>query len=260
MTSAKDNIHSYEEIGPNVFRIDESGIANCYLIIGEQKALLIDSGVGVGNLLECVEELTDKPVTLALTHRHCDHAGGRDFFPNYYVHEADNKLVYKILSSHFACSQLLKMNHLTGFSLSKKPYHSKLVLMKDDTTFDLGERLISLVHVPGHTEGSVVFLDSKSNIMFTGDDVNPYLWLQLPGCTCLSRWLPGAEKILALAATYTSYCGHDKGLITKDGIATLIARVKEILDKKPEFQGKALDYPPDKTVFPRVLVARKGIK
>jgi glyoxylase-like metal-dependent hydrolase (beta-lactamase superfamily II) len=261
MIQAKDGIHSYEEIAAKTYRIDETGIANCYLLIGEKSALLIDSGVGVGDLLGTVRELTSLPLTLALTHRHCDHAGGRDFFKNYYVHEADKPLVYKILSSHFASKELLKATNRPAMKLSKKPYHSKAIFLKDDATFDLGGRTISILHVPGHTEGSVVFLDPTTHLMFTGDDVNPYLWLQLPGCTSLTRWLVGAEKILALANSYTPYCGHDPGILTKEGIATLIVRVKEVLAKKPEFKGKQLDYPlDDKKAFPRFIVARKGIK
>ncbi len=259
MILAKDGIHSYEEIAPSTYRIDEHGISNMYLLLGKTSALLIDSGLGVGNLLETVSELTNLPVTLALTHRHCDHAGGRNYFKGYFVHQGDKPLIYKILSSEFACKQLLKMNKVEGVVLPKKPYHAKARFMSDGHVFDLGERKVSVVNVPGHTKGSVVFLDETTHLMFTGDDVNPYLWMQLPGCTCLSEWLPGAKKILALADTYTAYCGHDKGILTKEGIAGVIAVGEEILAKKPSFEGKTLDYPFDKTVFPRICVARKGI-
>jgi hydroxyacylglutathione hydrolase len=154
----------------------------------------------------------------------------------------------------------LKKNNVKGLHLSKKPNHSVLMPFKDNGTFELGDRTITAVHVPGHTRGSVVYLDPKTHLMFTGDDVNPYLWLQLPGCTSLSEWLPGAETILKLADTYTPYCGHSTGLIKKEDIAKLIALGKEILAKKPPFKGKALDYPEDKNVYPRLIVARKGIK
>lgn len=261
MIQAKDGIHSYELIAKDTYRIDEKGIVNCYLLLGENSALLIDCGVGVGDIAATISEITFSPnITVTLTHRHCDHAGGCDFFKSYYVHEGDDKKIYKILSSKFASKLLLKKNDVKGLRLSKKPYHSILMPFKDDKTFDLGGRTITAVHVPGHTQGSVVYLDPKTHLMFTGDDVNPYLWLQLPGCTSLSEWLPGAEAILKLADTYTPYCGHSNGLIKKEDIAKLIALAKEILEKKPEFKGKALDYPEDKTVFPRLIVARKGIK
>jgi hydroxyacylglutathione hydrolase len=260
MTLAKDGIHSYEEIAPSTYRIDEHGISNMYLLLGKTSALLIDSGLGVGDLGGTVKELTSLPVTLALTHRHCDHAGGRNYFKGYYVHRGDKPLIYKVLSSEFACKQLLKMNNAGKVALSKKPYHAKAHYMDDNQTFELGERKISILHVPGHTEGSVVFLDETTHLMFTGDDVNPYLWMQLPGCTCLSKWLPGAKKILGLADSYKAYGGHDTGVLSKEQIAGVIAVGEEILAKHPSFDGKALDYPFDKKVFPRVFVARKGIR
>ena len=63
-----------EKIAENTYKIDESGVANCYLLIGDEKALLIDTGCGAGNLKEAVEKITNKPLYVAVTHRHPDHA------------------------------------------------------------------------------------------------------------------------------------------------------------------------------------------
>lgn len=198
IVKAKDGFHEIEEIAKDTYRIDEGGIANCYLLIGEEKALLIDSGVGVGNLEETIKELTLKPVILAVTHRHCDHDGGRSHFKEYYAHEADKPLIYGILSSTFASKTLLKGRKIEGLKLNKGRYHSKAIYFKDGATFDLGGRVITTVHTPGHTMGSVVFLDDQSKLMFTGDDVNPWLWMQLSGCSTASEWIPGAKEILKL--------------------------------------------------------------
>jgi hydroxyacylglutathione hydrolase len=259
MTEAKDGIHSYEEIAPKTYRINEKDLVNAYLLLGEKKALLIDCGVGVGDIRGTVEELTKLPLILALTHRHCDHAGGRDFFKEYYVHEDDKPLIYKILSSKFACKTLLKANK-APYKLSKKPFHAKPIFMGDHQDFDLGGRLVHSLHTPGHTAGSVTYADPQSGLMFTGDDVNPYLWLQLLGCLALSEWLPGAKEILLLTKDYQAYCGHGDGKLSKESIEKTIALGEEILQKKPQCEGKALDYPEDKTIFPRILVAKKGIR
>lgn len=259
MTTAKDGIHSVEQICDRTYRIDENGMANCYLLLGGEKALLIDSGVGVGNLKGVINEITSLPVTLAATHRHCDHTGGRDFFPEYYVHKDDKDLIYAVLSSRLACKQLAKMNGSGTIALSPKPFHSKIRFFDESKTFDLGGRTLWVMHVPGHTKGSVVFIDDKNHLMFTGDAVNPYLWMQLPGCTCLSQWLPGARQVLALADEYSAYCGHNNGLITRQNIADLIAVVEELLRKKPRVDGKELDYP-DKDAEIHVLVSKGRIK
>ena len=59
-----------EKIAKNTYKIDESGVANCYLLLGDDKALLIDTGCGAGNLKEAVSKLTHKPLIVAVTHRH----------------------------------------------------------------------------------------------------------------------------------------------------------------------------------------------
>lgn len=64
------------QIAPGVYHIDEWGVASCYLVAGSERALLIDTGVGLGNMPGLVRTLTKLPVTVAATHAHCDHIGG----------------------------------------------------------------------------------------------------------------------------------------------------------------------------------------
>ena len=58
-----------------------------YLLIGSERALLIDTGLGISNISQEVAKLTDKPVTAVATHIHWDHIGGHQYFPDFYVHE-----------------------------------------------------------------------------------------------------------------------------------------------------------------------------
>lgn len=60
-----------------------------YLLLGRERALLLDTGLGVGNLRREVEALTDLPVSVALTHVHWDHIGGCAQFAAPAVHEAE---------------------------------------------------------------------------------------------------------------------------------------------------------------------------
>ena len=69
-----------EKINEHFIRIiDKTGVA-CYLVIGEEKACLLDTCNGFGNIKEYVEQLTDKPVFVLLTHGHHDHMGGANLF------------------------------------------------------------------------------------------------------------------------------------------------------------------------------------
>ncbi len=259
MITAQAGIHKIEQINEQTYRIDESGIANCYLLLGDNAALLIDCGCGIGSIGQTVQELTSLPVTVAITHRHCDHDGGRNFFKEYYVNHKDKGLVYAILSSDFAIKTLLKGNKATGFTISKKPFHAVPVYFDDSKIFDLGGRFIRTKNIHGHTAGSVVFIDDKYHLMFTGDDVNPYLWMQLPGCTSLSGWLAGAKQVLTLADTYMAYCGHGAGLISKKDISGIIAAVQDLLAHKPDDAKGNIDYPDPKAEY-HVLVSSNRIR
>lgn len=76
---ARDKIHTVYPIDEKNFRIEEMGVCNAYLLLGSKEALLIDSGVGLGDIFETVRQITALSITLALTHGHVDHGRGRDF-------------------------------------------------------------------------------------------------------------------------------------------------------------------------------------
>ncbi len=62
---------------------------HCYLLLGEDRALLIDTGLGIGNIGEQVRRLTALPVTAVATHVHWDHIGGHGYFSEFYAHRAE---------------------------------------------------------------------------------------------------------------------------------------------------------------------------
>ncbi|WP_143442463.1 MBL fold metallo-hydrolase, partial [Klebsiella pneumoniae] len=82
--------YKIEKISENTYRFDENGRANCYLIVGNEKALLIDGCWGIGDLKQTIREITDKPVIAVATHRHPDHTFGLRQLGDYYVSEKDN--------------------------------------------------------------------------------------------------------------------------------------------------------------------------
>jgi glyoxylase-like metal-dependent hydrolase (beta-lactamase superfamily II) len=182
-----DGFHTVEQIAPDTYRIDECGAANCYLAVGKERALLIDTGCGLGNLKNIVEQLTVLPVDVVLTHAHCDHAGGVGWYEQFFVHEADRTFVYSILSSRLAARAIIGKNGKRS-DFAKLPFRPKPVTIRNGHVFELGGRRITVVHTPGHTRGSIVLLDDNHKIMFTGDDINPFLWMHLPGCTSLKEW------------------------------------------------------------------------
>lgn len=230
-----------EKIAKNTYKIDESGVANCYLLLGDDKALLIDTGCGAGNLKEAVSKLTHKPLIVAVTHRHPDHAGGAWQFGTYYVHKDDKKTIYGIMSLPFVSRRMLKiMGAAIDNTLRRR--RCRIITMDDGHCFDLGNRRIVVKSVPGHTRGSVIFLDENEKLMFTGDNTNFCLWMHLPGCTSLEKWMRGAKRILDYYDMgYKAYGGHSKGQQSREETQKLYECVKKVIGKNKLKESKIID-------------------
>ncbi|MFA6756098.1 MAG: MBL fold metallo-hydrolase [Bacilli bacterium] len=261
-TLFNDKIHTIYQLNTNTYRIDEASIANCYLLLGENKALLIDSGLGVGDLYGTIRSITNLPITLVLTHNHCDHSGGRFAFKEYYFAREDNKLCYNFLSSKLACKILLKSRKMTNLKLSKRKYHPNKILIDDNYIFDLGNRKIKCLNYPGHTEGSIVLIDESNKYIFTGDNLCPWLWLQLPGCKDLSTWINSANEILKISKGYNIFSGHGDGVILVKNVETLLDEAHEILKLGKKHFKKHIVIYPNKDLYNgiNISVKRSNIK
>jgi hydroxyacylglutathione hydrolase len=256
-----DECHKYEEIAPDTYRIEELGFVNCYLIVGSQKALLIDSGCGAGMLSVCVKELTSLPVIAAVTHRHPDHVGAGWQFGSYYADAADCTVQYDLMCAPKISEKMVTSN---GAKITYKPpvfSRAKVIRMAPNQSFDLGGRIITVRRVPGHTKGSVIFLEEDKKLMFTGDDVNPYLWMQLPGCTSLEEWLNGACRIREyLNQGYTAYYGHGDGRQDLKQVEALISAGQEVIQMaKSGRLEKGKHIYPSKDQVPNLYYNSKNI-
>jgi len=135
-----------------------NGSQNMYLLEGNDRALLIDTGWGTGNLRAHVERLTAKPVIAALTHGHLDHSGGCGEWEEVRMlpgGEAD--LV--------SCKAL-------PLDISKLPHPDFAHrIVKDGDVIDLGGRKVELLDISAHSNGSLAFLDLDGGLLFVGDEL-----------------------------------------------------------------------------------------
>ena len=77
------------EIAKDTYFINEFGMDAQYVVVGEKRALVIDTGAGFYDMKAMIEALTKLPYNVAITHGHPDHAGGRGQFDVVYMHPAD---------------------------------------------------------------------------------------------------------------------------------------------------------------------------
>lgn len=207
------------EIAYQTYAINEYGLNAMFLIVGSEKALLIDTGTGVFDLPCLVQSLTDKPVQVVLTHGHPDHAGAIGWFDEVYAHPDDFDMALHISyeSRRGYAEGLLKMNPsapVTADDTVRFEKMPRMLPLKEGDTIDLGNRKVMVFETPGHTPGGLSFLDVRERIMITGDACNGNtLMLSFGGQPhpkqTLSTLKSSAEKLISLAPLYDrNYNGH----------------------------------------------------
>lgn len=232
-----------EDLGNGIYRINEYDFVNSFLVVGTQKAALIDCGAGVGHLGDFVRTLTDKPLTVLITHSHADHDGGAVWFDDVYVHPNEFRRCkmdrqawarYYFLHQH---EYKRKSHHVSYFSIFQQDRKTKIHALNEGDRFDLGGREIETFFTPGHTTGHLTFRDSQTGALFAGDNVNPLVTLQFPGGCSVETWRESALRTLALAGDGVIYGGHGKGMIPKEGIRAAIAFADRILEQTDSPKG-----------------------
>ncbi len=169
-----------KQIDPSTYAICEHGHwekMNSYLLIGSEKALLIDSGLGIGNIKKVVDELANLPVIVASTHVHWDHIGGHALFETHYVHEKEEKWLTNgiPLPLEVVREQVVKepfsIEPPKTFDIQQykvfKGMPTKVLV--DNDPIDIGNRIIKVLHTPGHSPGHLCFYDERARYLFSGD-------------------------------------------------------------------------------------------
>ena len=153
------------EIAPRTWLISEYKLVNMYLLEGDEAALLVDCGTGIGNAAETVRELTDKPLTVAITHGHFDHIWEADR-----LHEMLGVPVCAYeTEAAFAADDKQNGSLLMMYESITCKVHEAF---KDGETFQIGEVPVTVLHTPGHTAGGVSYITPDA--LFTGDTLMGY--------------------------------------------------------------------------------------
>lgn len=161
-----------------VENLDGGGDAWCYLIIGPQKAMLVDTGCGLGNLRGLVEELIDgRELIVVNTHPHGDHTSGNYQFDRVYILEDDYPGLMRGYGKPTLSDRIINPDgtcRMVEFDPKDivEPREYEIVQIKDGHVFNLGEDYdIEAVELSGHAKGQAAFLDKKGRMLFCGDDI-----------------------------------------------------------------------------------------
>lgn len=205
------NDHSY---------LMSDGGSTSYLVVGNKKALVIDTMIGYNNVYDMVRTLTDLPLMVVNTHGHCDHIFGNVYFDEAYMNPDDSE----VAKEHMAFPEFIEA--CKEHNLVMPPFKP----INDGDFIDLGGLTLDIISLPGHTPGGICLLLKKDRILFTGDGIMHGIWMQLNESSMLKDFLINLDKIMYVTkeADYILH-GHAQGFenisfITelRDGVVDLI--------------------------------------
>lgn len=239
---------------PNVFAIYEPHQAEetiGYLIVGERKALLFDTGMGISDIKKVTAELTKLPIVVVNSHTHDDHVGGNWQFATIYGMDTDftrknaqgsREDAQAEITPDQICGTLPK-----GFdskAYATRPWKITATL-HDGNHIDLGGRSLEVIATPGHTPDAISLIDRANGLLFTGDTYYPApIWLFRPE-TDLDAYAKSIRRLAALAPQVKIVLGaHNIPVASPTVLPRLVAAFDAVRAGKvlptPDSPGKVL--------------------
>ncbi len=196
-------------LGDGVFSLNEPNQFQeviSYLVVGEERALLFDTGLGMSPIRTVVEQLTSLPIVVLNSHTHFDHIGGNaEFdhilaFDSAYTRANQRGFPHQELAGEVAPEAFCNgaPDGLDTGSFHTRPW-SPSGTVRDGDTLDLGGRVLKVLHVPGHTPDSLALIDRQNRLLWTGDTYyDATIWIYVPE-TDLDAYERSLDRLAALA-------------------------------------------------------------
>ena len=216
-----------EKISPRITRIFAFATELMYLVEGDEKAALLDTGSGLGSLKACVESLTDRPVVVLLTHGHTDHAMGAGEFDDVYMNHEDDYIYVPHADPAFRRDGFDTLTDGLVYEASDiipaAPL-SSIQDLKEGDSFDLGGVHIDLYACPGHTRGSLVMLIREERMILLGDACNSFTFMHEAYSTTIAEYEKSLRRLEPLVEGQydTVLLSHGDGRGHKEMIADVI--------------------------------------
>jgi glyoxylase-like metal-dependent hydrolase (beta-lactamase superfamily II) len=252
--SVSDPWFEVYEVRPGIFALYEPHQAEeiiSYLIVGEKKALLFDTGMGISDIKRVAGELTRLPVVVLNSHTHNDHVGGDWQFETIYGMNTDFTRTNARGSREDAQAEITP-DQICGKlpeefdpkTYVTRPWKIK-EYVKDGTRIDLGVRALEVIASPGHTPDAVSLLDRANGLLFTGDTYYPApIWLFRPE-TDLKAYNSSIRRLAALAPQVKVVLGaHNIPVASPSVLPRLVSAFEDVRTGKvpasPASSGKVL--------------------
>lgn len=229
-----------------------------YLILGDDKALLFDTGMGMSSIKSVVEELTSLPIVVMNSHTHYDHIGGNHEFDDilamntqYTLNRAENGMGHSVVR-HEVSPEAICLERAQDFDTTA--YHIKpftiTELISDGHIIDLGNRELEVMTSPGHTPDAVVLLDKANGFLWTGDTFyeGPIWLFDLE--TDLSSYQKSLKRINQATEGFKQvFTAHNTPIANPIRISELTEAFNEIMNgDKPPIKAEGTEHVSDDAV------------
>lgn len=212
---------------PHVIRVMQ---CNIWHVQGRDRDLIIDTGMGIASLTQAAADIFDKPLTAVATHAHLDHVGSMHEFSDRIVHVAEAAQL-TLRSDNFS---MLREDHPVEFiagllragyevpgsfitALPRADFGMRSFscpaapatrVVEEGDIIDLGNRVFDVLHLPGHSPGSIGLWEAATGILFSGDAIyDGPLLDELPGSD-IAAYLASMRRLERLPARIV-HGGHD---------------------------------------------------
>lgn len=227
--------YTIKQIYEDTYLIDEH-YSSMFLLVGSERALVIDCGTGVADFKSIIEGVTDKPYDVAMTHSHVDHIGGRGQFDTIYVSEKDAEFIKSVTvfqrKGYSVISRFSLGAKYSGLNIRKVEVEPTVRILREGDLLQLGGRSVAVYETAGHTVGSLSFLDVENRTIFIGDVANEFLLMALPHCTSLEEMIATHDKLLAMDSYDTVWSSHHLQPQTKEDIALYRRGAQQVMERK----------------------------
>jgi hydroxyacylglutathione hydrolase len=219
-----------KEIHPGIQMILDFDDTKMVLILGKDRALLIDAGLGTGDLRGFVEEkIGGLPLDVVITHAHPDHIAMMGQFQGR----------YKVYMNHLDLPLAQNFIQQLNYSIDL----TQIIDVREGFIFDLGNYRLKVYEVPGHSAGSIVLFDEEHGILFAGDalgsnrpSIVDSLWMQFPGMATIDVYLSSVQVFRSKVAGKIKemYSGHNDAPIHGEQYLDNLERAAQTLVDKGE--------------------------
>lgn len=203
------------QIDQNTWRIEE-GMVRMFVLEGEEKALLIDTGMNTPDAADIAKTVTSKPLELMNTHADRDHISGNGAFTQFYMSPSEEENYRK-----------------AGGTGNVIPVWEKDII-------DLGNRPLEIIDIPGHTPGSIAILDIDKRVLIAGDSVQSGNIFMFGKYRDINAYIPSMKKLLTYQDRFdTVFPSHGEFPVKPELIEKLIEGAEQIAEHK--CQGQKVD-------------------